>query len=474
VEVAFHKEDPPPAGALLGSTLTTKTPAPGEFEEVSVQWNDPVEGTHVFRVVADPQGKVQECRRDNNTAPASFSLGGSGPPSTMLPGLAVSAEDVALVPAGPIEGQPASILALVRNLGTSSASDVTVSFFDDAPQADGTFLGSVTKAALEPGASTLAEIPWNTFGQSGRNYLHILVDPEDLIEESNEENNSTILSRHIVPPTLPDLAVSSTDILFSLSDPEEGDPLRVGVTVHNLLNDDTHETLKTLVEDCLTHVHREREGVGFLPNELIPVKIELMSSGTSRELLIEESYPQEIRLWDPAPGEWVAQNPWGIDLHLDGDEEKTLLFYARTPDQEGSYCLETRIFPGPGGGPPDQTLQLTLDVLGDKARLARDILEMLGSLSVSRMDLCRLQRAVFHVRHMELREVRDRRDAERAIRDALDAAESLSSITSSDVTEVREKLAGLLRSWEAQWYFMGCGGTRGKTVGLDPTPAGRE
>jgi len=1059
VEVAFHKEDVPPAGAYLGSALTTRALAPGEFEEVSIRWNDPEDGTHVLLAVADPRGEIQECRRDNNTTSASFSLGGSAPPSAMLPDLAVSAGDVVLVPAGPIEGQPASILALVRNLGTSIAPDVTVSFFDGVPGAGGTFLGSVTKSAIEPGASALAEIPWNTFGQSGRNYLHIFVDPEDLIEESNEENNSTILSRDIVPPTRPDLAVTSTDLFFSIAEPEEGDPLRVGVTVHNLgtdagnadvwlydgdprgegtligketvssilsfgesttlhfevetqnrsgprtlyavvdplgaveevrednnlawkslqvgpsglraevstdksvyaagedvqvaltlenlrpfpwegaaalkvldradnvvstvyfkpvsldagevktlsaawntgktlwgdyraacilleadstrlvsetgltiaadksleakvdcsrgsyganqpvqitstirsrsanypfpnlaagvsvtdsrgtllysevrnvalpvpggtvvletdwntgnhspgtygirlevredalllassvgaleilgsgqtgtglgggvavrpnpvsrgqelrisytvsnhgnedldsltlrflladaaqqqvrssyvrtlslaggsqaqgslptttaellpgsyvlvleastprmdsprplasapfevepgltakksvpnvrnllvwvndkrcrqcfhdcpridlleqairgavssftlvrdrkdflrelrnpihtdilmvgddspveggfqeelreqvfsgrglvssyfvghwgsretesllgvrfkghlpgrvhgldlpgseifsaatfpvpgravrveareeaevvglldgrypgvvvhpygrgrtvflafdlvaaLKDDTYETLKILVESCLAHVHRERERVGFLPHELVPVKIELMSPGTGLDLRLEESYPQEIRLWNPTPGEWVAENPWVADLHLDGDEEKTLLFYARTPDREGSYSLETRIFSAVGGGaPPDQTLQLALDVPGDRARLTRDILAMLDSLSVSRKDRCRLQRAVFRVERMELREVQDRRDVEQTIRDALDAAESVSSITSADVTEVREKLAGLLQSWEAQWYFMGSG-----------------
>jgi len=188
------------------------------------------------------------------------------------------------------------------------------------------------------------------------------------------------------------------------------------------------------------------------------VKIELMSPGTGLDLRLEESYPQEIRLWNPTPGEWVAENPWVADLHLDGDEEKTLLFYARTPDREGSYSLETRIFSAVGGGaPPDQTLQLALDVPGDRARLTRDILAMLDSLSVSRKDRCRLQRAVFRVERMELREVQDRRDVEQTIRDALDAAESVSSITSADVTEVREKLAGLLQSWEAQWYFMGSG-----------------
>ncbi len=141
------------------------------------------------------------------------------------------------MPPDTIEGQPAVIEAIIHNIGTLEASNVVVSFYDGDPQSGGELIDSVTKSYIDAGANALAEITWNTLGRTGINYIHVLIDPADLIEESNENNNSSLIQVDVSPPTRPDLKVTSEDIVFSHQSPREGDPLALSSAVYNLGTD---------------------------------------------------------------------------------------------------------------------------------------------------------------------------------------------------------------------------------------------
>lgn len=234
VDAAFYDGDPAQGGILLGRTKTMRNLGSGEFEDVSVVWIAPSSGSHNVHVIVDEGNTVAECREDNNSAVAMLTIGGAQPPTDNLPDLGVSASDVTLLTPAPVEGQPAVVAAVVRNLGTVTASDATVSFYDGDPQIGGLLIGSVTLPSITPGATALAQISWDTFGQSGRNYIHVVVDPGNAIAESNEDNNSTLFPIDVTLPSKPDLLVTSTDITFSSPSPKEGDPLVVTAVIHNM------------------------------------------------------------------------------------------------------------------------------------------------------------------------------------------------------------------------------------------------
>lgn len=234
VEVAFYDGDPASGGVLIGTVSTSRQLDPGQYEDVSTTWNTPSFGSHSIFVVGDIYNKLNECREDNNTASGTFNITGTQPPGPPdLPDLDISPLDVTLI-LPVIEGQTAVLSAIIHNKGTLWASNAAVAFYDGDPANGGTLIGTAVQSYIEAGATALAQITWNTMGQTGRNYIHVIIDPQDLIAETNEANNETLIPVDVTPPTLPDLAVTSSDIAFSSLNPGEGETLTITATIHNL------------------------------------------------------------------------------------------------------------------------------------------------------------------------------------------------------------------------------------------------
>lgn len=73
--VTFYRGDPASGGTPIGLTRTTKALAPGEFEDVSVTWNNPPIGVHSIFVLVDPNNVVAESDETNNKTAALVPLG---------------------------------------------------------------------------------------------------------------------------------------------------------------------------------------------------------------------------------------------------------------------------------------------------------------------------------------------------------------------------------------------------------------
>jgi subtilase family serine protease len=234
VDISFYDGDPLHGGVLIGTAATTFELEKGGFVDVSVIWNAPPPGDHEVYAVADEDNIFNECRKDNNTAQALMKQ-----PLTEedLPDLTVSASDISIAPQDLIEGQPAVITATIHNTGILGASDVDISFYDGDPLNGSALINSVTEPFIDAGVSVVTEMPWNTLGQSGVNYIHVEIDPQDFIAESNENNNSSHIRKEVLPPTMPDLEVTSDDIAFSHQSPKEGDQVVITAKIHNLGTD---------------------------------------------------------------------------------------------------------------------------------------------------------------------------------------------------------------------------------------------
>ena len=188
VTVHFYKNSVSPEN-LINSQIVSNIPASGSYTvSASIVLT---EDTVIF-VVADPYNSIVEIDETNNIAAIIL--------IRTIPDLSILPSDITIIPPNTIEGQPAVITAIIHNTGNLCASDVVVSFYDGDPQSGGTLIGSVTKSQIDAGATALAEMTWNTFGQSGRNYIHVIVDPQNLIQESNENNNSTLIPVDVAPP----------------------------------------------------------------------------------------------------------------------------------------------------------------------------------------------------------------------------------------------------------------------------------
>lgn len=232
VDVNFYDGDPASGGIFIGATKTTKDIKSGEYENVSMTWNNPTAGVHNIFAVADGSNKITECSQNNNIANASFTFIDSS--IINLPDLTLSPSDIVIISPNLTDGQSAVINATIHNIGTLGASNIEVSFFDGDPANGGTLIGSTTVPGVGAGATTITSVVWDTYGQSGRNYIHVVIDPQNLITELNKNNNASLVAIDVAVPTKPDLAITISDINVSNANPKAGEILLVNATVHNL------------------------------------------------------------------------------------------------------------------------------------------------------------------------------------------------------------------------------------------------
>jgi hypothetical protein len=106
-------------------------------------------------------------------------------PSPSLPDLTVSPTGISFSPKKPRSGQPVTISARVRNAGGAAAGPVVVRFADN-----GSVIGEQVISSISAGGTATASVTWNTGGSSGVREIVVTVDPNDVIDEQVEANNT--------------------------------------------------------------------------------------------------------------------------------------------------------------------------------------------------------------------------------------------------------------------------------------------
>ena len=144
-----------------------------------------------------------------------------------LPELYVSS--MGTTPIQIFEGDNVTLTAVVNNSGGSNAVNVVVSFYDGNDYVNSTII-----PVVPAGGSETASIVWNhTWTKAGPHVINVTVDPDMLITEENEGNN-TYLQQVNVGTRLPDFSVQQTDITSNPTTPYAGNDFTVSAVVHNV------------------------------------------------------------------------------------------------------------------------------------------------------------------------------------------------------------------------------------------------
>ena len=197
--------------------------------DVSFDWQA-TSGMHEIYLVLDPDDTLPETNELNNRTYKTISV----PALASGPDLSVAASDITLTPSVPTEGEEVLIGAVVHNLGGSEASDILIRFFDGNPDEPDNQIGEDQMiSTLSPGNSEVVEVAWDTLGELGRSYLHVVVDPEGSIEETKENNNEAIKIIDVGEFSRPDLALNSSDISFVPLTLLEGEEVKISAEIHN-------------------------------------------------------------------------------------------------------------------------------------------------------------------------------------------------------------------------------------------------
>jgi subtilase family serine protease/flagellar hook assembly protein FlgD len=217
-EVLLEATDP--GGRTTVLPLAAAAPlAPGETATVSFPWTPSVDGTHILRARVDPRFAVAESSETNNAAERFFEVLTSAPDEAELAvrGVRLSPDTLRALP------EALEVRAVVDNVGRAAASSSLAVF--DGP--GGTRLATVA-VDIGPRDTATAEIPV-TIHTPGTRPLVVQVDPDDLLPEENELDNSA--SATLTDEGTLDVGVSAATL--SSADVEVGEPVEVTVEVTN-------------------------------------------------------------------------------------------------------------------------------------------------------------------------------------------------------------------------------------------------
>jgi hypothetical protein len=130
------------------------------------------------------------------TGPATDADIASGTGACVIPGvgaqpdLTLSSSDIATSKNKIVGGDKVTITATVHNVGTGDATDVKVRFTDNGAQ-----IGTdQTIAAIPAGGTGQAQVVWDTKHLKGNRTITVTADPGDVIDESDETNNSASIT----------------------------------------------------------------------------------------------------------------------------------------------------------------------------------------------------------------------------------------------------------------------------------------
>jgi len=100
-----------------------------------------------------------------------------------LPDLTITSKDISFSDSNPSEDQTITIFAKVYNIGEEEAEDVVVRFFDSD-----TLIGEKNISLIEVNSYVETSVEWIA-SQEGYHHIKVIVDPENKIFESDENNN---------------------------------------------------------------------------------------------------------------------------------------------------------------------------------------------------------------------------------------------------------------------------------------------
>lgn len=227
IRSAFYDGDPAAGGVLIGSAFTTKVLNPGDYEDVTLVWNNPAEGNHTIWVVTDADNTQSECDKSNNSVSLPVHI------TSGKPDLNIVAEDI-IAPTSIPEGSLTDILVTVRNSGTLQADNVLVRLYAGNPALGGKQIGSDRIVpTISAGGSVTLTTSWNTLGSAGVSYLYALVDPAATTADANRGNNTANRQIIVTPAVKPDLQIGTEDMVVTPASPLEGDTLTFSATIHN-------------------------------------------------------------------------------------------------------------------------------------------------------------------------------------------------------------------------------------------------
>ncbi len=175
--VALYEGDPNAAGLLIGEVQSAGL-AVGQSMTFDFVWGDTSRaGERLITVIVDPNSLVDESSETDNLAFVTHKV-------LSLSDLAISSGSISVTPTMPKVGDLVQIAVVVINAGEQEAIDIPVVLSVNNIEID-------SRAISLPGNSQKSvTFPYLADGKEGNHEVTVTVDPDNLLTEQNENNNS--------------------------------------------------------------------------------------------------------------------------------------------------------------------------------------------------------------------------------------------------------------------------------------------
>jgi hypothetical protein len=212
--VRFSDGNPTSGGTKIADVTLSESILIGAHKTVQTQWTATGGGNHSIFVQIDPEDAVTESYKNNNQAFKNLIV--------KQPDLSIFSNDIDIEPSGKVSStSDITVNAVVHNLGDTDVSNVIVRFFevntDDEIQQVGV---DKSIASIIKGNSGQTSITFKP--QSDAKLITIIVDPDDLVSESDEQNNMANISISVNSPpyfyTIPDLSLDEDSVSLKAID----------------------------------------------------------------------------------------------------------------------------------------------------------------------------------------------------------------------------------------------------------------
>jgi uncharacterized repeat protein (TIGR01451 family) len=200
-------------------------------------------GDRKIQVVVDPSNFVPENSNTDNSAEATLTVA-----PRPAANLGIEAANIGFDPAPASPGDQVTVYATIRNDGSADATDVQVQI------ADSTGTGMIPIGALQvidiipAGGSATLQVTYDTAGLSGDRDISVTVDPNNILAEPSESDNTAEKRLSLIPPSAPNLVMLKTNIGFEPNNPTAGTVVTLRATVLNDGNTEAREVLVQFVD----------------------------------------------------------------------------------------------------------------------------------------------------------------------------------------------------------------------------------
>lgn len=214
----FLKVDGVGIGSLyIPSMATSQTLTLGGFT-----WTPSSSGTHQIEASIDGSllgdWEIYDPENPNNQISKTISV------TTNQADLTVA--DITPSNQTPNSGEAMDFVVKIKNKGLAySPSGLPVGLY-----AENTLIGSFELPSLSPGNVAYHTLSWTT-GSDGPITIKAIVDPNDILPESNESNNEKQISLNVGNTLLPDLYLD--DVTLSTTTPSPGQTVTLNATIYN-------------------------------------------------------------------------------------------------------------------------------------------------------------------------------------------------------------------------------------------------